>query len=308
MFDKELVPVYTVLLGVVLIITINIYLLLKAIITKQFKKVLLSKVSIVSFSLTFAAILCFLYGYFIEPYNVKVEKVEIYSDKLVSKEIRIVHISDLHCDTKIRNEYKLKELINPLKPDVILYTGDSLNSLQALPNFKAALRGLNARIGKFAVKGNIDVWYYDELDIFSETGFKVLDSEAIKLVKGNEIFYVSGIPFDSDYMLKKVMGEIPSNTYNIFLYHTPDLVEDINVENTDLYLAGHTHGGQVRLPIYGALVTLSKFGKKYEMGKYQVQNTILYVNRGIGMEGGTAPRVRFLAPPEITLIDVKPRG
>jgi predicted MPP superfamily phosphohydrolase len=72
----------------------------------------------------------------------------------------------------------------------------------------------------------------------------------------------------------------------------------------DLYLAGHTHGGQVALPFYGALITLSKTGKKYESGLHHLSNTYMYTNRGIGMEGGKAPRVRFCARPEVTVIDI----
>ena len=74
----------------------------------------------------------------------------------------------------------------------------------------------------------------------------------------------------------------------------------------DLCLAGHIHGGQVRLPWYGAIVTLSKTGKKYEAGLYRVKDTWLYVNRGIGMEGSCAPRVRFNCRPEVTVLDMVP--
>jgi hypothetical protein len=74
----------------------------------------------------------------------------------------------------------------------------------------------------------------------------------------------------------------------------------------DLYLCGHTHGGQVRLPFYGALVTFSRYGKKYEAGEYIVGNTVMYVNRGVGMENN-APRIRFLTRPEVALIEVKPK-
>ncbi len=83
-----------------------------------------------------------------------------------------------------------------------------------------------------------------------------------------------------------------------------DLIEDLKNLNVDLYLAGHTHGGQIALPIYGALITLSKFGKKYESGMYTVDDTILYVNRGIG---GHASAVRFFARPEITVFEVGPK-
>ena len=76
----------------------------------------------------------------------------------------------------------------------------------------------------------------------------------------------------------------------------------------DLMLAGHVHGGQVALPFYGALMTLSRHGKRFEQGLYELPGMNLYVNRGIGMEGGSAPRVRFASRPEITLFLVHPEG
>jgi predicted MPP superfamily phosphohydrolase len=93
-------------------------------------------------------------------------------------------------------------------------------------------------------------------------------------------------------------------TLSLLLYHTPDLIETADREEIDLYLAGHTHGGQVRLPFFGAIVTMSAYGKQYEMGLYQLNPTTLYVSRGVGMEGMGLPRVRFLCPPEIVLIEL----
>jgi uncharacterized protein len=95
-----------------------------------------------------------------------------------------------------------------------------------------------------------------------------------------------------------------ASSLNLFMYHYPDEIENVAGHRVDLYCAGHTHGGQIALPWYGALVTLSKFDKKYESGLYRVSDTFLYVNRGIGMEGGQAPRVRFCARPEVTVIDI----
>jgi len=77
-------------------------------------------------------------------------------------------------------------------------------------------------------------------------------------------------------------------------------------KDVDLYCAGHTYGGQIDLPFYGALMTLSKYGKKYEAGLYRKEGTWMYVNRGIGMEGCPAPRVRFCARPELTIIEIYP--
>jgi hypothetical protein len=70
----------------------------------------------------------------------------------------------------------------------------------------------------------------------------------------------------------------------------------------DLYLCGHTHGGQIRLPVIGAILTSSQLGKRYEMGHYHEGQTHMYVSRGVGLEGLSAPRIRFMAPPEITLV------
>jgi uncharacterized protein len=81
----------------------------------------------------------------------------------------------------------------------------------------------------------------------------------------------------------------------------------LNGSHIDLYLAGHTHGGQIALPYFGAIITLAKYGKKYEAGEYQVGNIILYVNRGIGLAAGVNPKMRFFARPEITVIDLKPK-
>jgi predicted MPP superfamily phosphohydrolase len=72
----------------------------------------------------------------------------------------------------------------------------------------------------------------------------------------------------------------------------------------DLFLCGHTHGGQVRLPFWGAVITMSKHHKRFESGLYDVGGVPMYVNRGVGCEGGSAPRVRFLCRPEVAVFDL----
>jgi predicted MPP superfamily phosphohydrolase len=99
-----------------------------------------------------------------------------------------------------------------------------------------------------------------------------------------------------------LMTNAPENVLRIFLYHSPELMPEAVLHNINLYLCGHTHGGQVRLPLIGPLLTSSQLGRRYVMGLYQEKGTHLYVSRGIGLEGLSAPRVRFLAPPEMTLI------
>lgn len=97
----------------------------------------------------------------------------------------------------------------------------------------------------------------------------------------------------------------PSTPFTLLLYHSPDLMPEAARAGVDLFLAGHTHGGQIRLPLIGALVTSSIYWKRYEMGLYTEGHTRLYVSRGIGMEGLGAPRARFLCPPEIELFELR---
>lgn len=264
------------------------------------------KIKIIYLLALFAAV-CFLYGYYIEPYWIEVKTIDIYTEKLENTNLRLVQISDLHSEGKAINEDKLAGMINPLKPDIIVFTGDSLNAPEGLSVFKDAMKKLNASIGKYAVRGNWDDWYWNGLNLFEDTGFTELDEESIRLAKGGETFYISGLSYEHGQKWSELLKNIPNDRYSILLYHTPDLAEDLKDANVDLYLAGHTHGGQIAVPIYGALVTFSKYGKKYESGRYTVGNTTLYVNRGLGMEGGSAPRMRFWARPEITVFNIKPK-
>ena len=117
---------------------------------------------------------------------------------------------------------------------------------------------------------------------------------------------VCGVAFDREEKIASLLGSARKEELTVFLHHWPDEIHTAAEGGVDLYCAGHTHGGQVALPFYGALVTLSQFGKQFEGGLYKVGGTWLNVNRGIGMEGGRAPRVRFCARPEVTVIEVIP--
>ena len=166
---------------------------------------------------------------------------------------------------------------------------------------------MQAKLGKFAVRGNFEMKRRRSLDLYSDNEFKLLEQETILVEKNGQSIYISGLSCDTPEGFKTLVANIPQAPYSIFLHHWSDFVEDIEDANVDLYLCGHTHGGQIALPVYGALVTLSKFGKKYESGLYQVGKTTLYVNRGIGFERDPAPKVRFFARPEITVYEIKPR-
>jgi predicted MPP superfamily phosphohydrolase len=251
--------------------------------------------------------LCGIYG-FIEPYRVTVTHVRIATSKLArgARPIRIVHVSDLHSDPRPRLEGRLPALIAAQSPDLIVFTGDAINSPRALPVFQALLARLATIAPTFAVKGNWDTWFWSDLRPLEVPGVRELDGEGATLTVRGATLWIGGVAVGHESAARRLLEDRPPDLFGVFLYHYPDLMPDVARTGVDLYCAGHTHGGQIALPFYGALVTLSRFGKRYESGLYHEGSTWLYVNRGIGMEGGM-PRVRFWAPPEVTVIEVVPR-
>jgi uncharacterized protein len=254
--------------------------------------------------------LCIAYGFLIEPNWLQVTQVRIESAKLPrgSRPIRIAHISDLHSESTPRLEDRLPGIIAAEKPDLIVFTGDSLNEPEGLPVFKECMKKIAAISPTFVVRGNWDAWYWSDLDLFGGTGARELTGEAVKVDARGTPFWIAGVPVEGESRIGTVLDSIPPGEFSVFLHHYPDEIMEVAKRKVDLYCAGHIHGGQIALPFYGALVTLSKFGKRFESGLYRVGETHLYVNRGIGMEGGKIPRVRFCARPEVTVIEIHPTG
>ena len=252
--------------------------------------------------------MCTLYGHCIEPYRLQINTISIETEKLKIAHFRVVQISDTHCDKKARLEKILVDTIVSLKPDVIVFTGDTINHPSALPLFHSTMTKLKAPLGKFAVTGNWDFSRWSNLDLFGGTGFEELRSNEKIVHKEGESISLSGVAYEDGKHSFRVVGKLKPDIFKLFLYHNPDLIEYFGDIPIDLYLCGHTHGGQVALPFYGALTTLSRHGKRFEAGLYQQGKIQLYVNRGIGLDGGIAPRVRFFARPEITVFDIVPHS
>ena len=254
-----------------------------------------------------AGVLCMAYAYFIEPYWLEVTRLRVDAPGLAgaTRPIRIVHISDLQCDEKVRLEEDIPPAVAALKPDIICFTGDAVNSLAALTNFRICMARLTKIAPVYAVRGNWDTGWKICEKLFADTGVNLLEGQAVKVNIAGVELCIAGAPDRSPAALKAALNEAGGD-YSILLYHRPDEIYYAAERKVDLYLAGHTHGGQVALPFYGAMITLSRYGKRFEAGHYRVGDTDMYVSRGIGMEGRGAPRVRFFARPEVTLIELVP--
>ena len=260
---------------------------------------------------------CLVDGLIIEPLNIDVNHVALMSERWPedAPPLRIVHISDPHIERLTHRERDALRLVEDLSPDLILMTGDYLNisflnDAQAREDFREWANQLHARYGVYAVWGNTDLAPWRD-ELMQGLDITVLSNETKAVtINGRDINLV-GIDVHQYFMskdrrvLERLAEELPQDGFNVLLYHTPDLMpEAIATDKIDLYLAGHTHGGQIRLPVYGAIVTASMYGKRYEAGSYEEERTHLYVSRGLGFEGGHAPRIRFLCPPEITVFDL----
>lgn len=253
-------------------------------------------------------VLCAGYARIIEPYWPEVTHVRVESAKLPAgaRPIRLALISDVHSDPDARLEPELPALVAGERPDFIVFAGDAINSPDGLDNFRTLMKRLAAIAPTYGVRGNWDVWYWGVIDLFGGTGVTELDGTAVRVPGLPAELWVAGVPVGGLDRVPGMLAAVPRGAFSVFLYHYPDEIEEVARRGADLYVAGHTHGGQVALPFYGALITLSRHGKRFESGLYRIGGTALYVNRGIGMEGGRAPRVRFMARPEITIIEVHP--
>jgi predicted MPP superfamily phosphohydrolase len=250
-------------------------------------------------------VLCVLYGFYIEPYWLQVTHVRVASAKLptAAPPIRLAVISDLHMGRSPKLEPKLPGVIAEQKPDLIFFLGDAMNSTWALGSFKQLMLTLHNIAPVVAVRGNQDHGSIWDGDVYE--GTQVIELRAAEkrvTIRGVEL-YIWGQDYDPPILLPRYPPPPPGD-FTILVQHSPDLMEGAVRSKFDLYLAGHTHGGQIALPFYGALITYSYYDKKYESGLFQEGSTTLYVNRGIGFARWPQPEARFFARPEVTVIDL----
>ena len=262
-----------------------------------------------------------IYGCMVEPSRLTLTRLEVSQARLagMSRPVRILHLTDLHMERPTPRDRKVLELAADLSPDLILLTGDYLNLSYADDDTAVAhardwLTRLDAPLGVFGVLGTPEVDLRQRAgDVFAGTRVRWLRNEAVRVEVAGQAIFLVGVTCDRDPQadsaaLDAVLRGLPEDSYTILMYHTPDLMPEAAQRGIGLYVAGHTHGGQWRLPFYGAVLTSSVYGKRYEMGHYVQGATELYVSRGLGMEGLAAPRARFICPPEAVLLMLLPSG
>ncbi|NTU75479.1 MAG: hypothetical protein HGA86_05095, partial [Anaerolineaceae bacterium] len=257
-----------------------------------------------------------IYAFWIEPFEIQITRQTFVSPNLSKSEkpLRLLHIGDLHIERLTQREIKLNALIQDLNPDIILFSGDFLNlsylhDERASQDVRRVVSRWIAPLGVFAVSGSPAVDLPGTLpDLLSNLPITVLENECKSFGWNGSSIHLFGLSCSHhpqrDAEILAGLNNDNLKGLKVLLYHSPDIAPDAAELGMDLQLSGHTHGGQVRLPLIGALFTGSLYGRAFQAGRYQIQNMVLYITRGLGMEGAAAPRVRFLCKPEITLWEI----
>jgi predicted MPP superfamily phosphohydrolase len=243
-------------------------------------------------------------AFVVEPRRLDVSTVQLHSSK-VSRPLRIGVVADLQTDRIGKHERRALERALRAAPDLLLLTGDYLHApasdhRRLGGELRALLDELDFRapLGAYAVRGNTELNAWPELFAGTEVTpwleTATLDVGEIALT-GLDLWD----SFDRTLLLE------PADRFHVVFGHAPDFA--LGLSGADLLIAGHTHGGQVRLPIIGPLLTFSRVPRAWASGVTELPGGgTLVVSRGVGMERGRAPRMRFLCPPEIVIIDVLP--
>lgn len=253
------------------------------------------------------------YGFFIEPGRFKIETVRLRLPRLSRRfsGIRVVQISDIHMGGWMNRERlrRVADLVLAENPDVLLITGDFLIgheyvdiSHQVVNDLIAELIPLASSVPTLAVLGNHDYWTNPEAvrHVLKAAGIRDLTNHVFTLQRENENLHFCGVDdiWEGDVRLDVVIAQLSDDSAAILLAHEPDFADTSAATGRfDLQVSGHSHGGQVVLPLLGPPV-LPYLGRKYPGGLYHVGTMFQYTSRGVGT--AQLP-VRFNCPPEITV-------
>ena len=253
---------------------------------------------------------CVFWGFLIEPNRLVThrETIQINNWPTGLRGIKIAVLSDLHVGSSFIDEQKVRLIVertNELQPDLIVLLGDFMTDHRVPPEvFAPILKDFRAPLGTYAVLGNHD-WWFDGNRVrraLETNGISVIDDEVMEINWRGTSFWLAGLAdlWTRPQHIKGTIDMVPPNQPVIALTHNPDIFPDLQ-QTVPLLLAGHTHGGQVRLPIIGTVIQPSMYGQRYVRGHVFENNHHMFVTTGIGT---SILPVRFGVTPEIVLLTV----
>jgi predicted MPP superfamily phosphohydrolase len=219
---------------------------------------------------------------------------------------RIALLADVHHGPFVPLAYirHVVAMTNALEPDIVVLAGDYVHRHQRYigPGIEE-LGKLRARIGRFAVRGNHDNCRFQTVSqaALADAGLPDLNNTGVWLRRNGERLRICGVGdlWTDRQDVVSALGDATERDAVLLLSHNPDYVETIRDRRVGLVLSGHTHGGQVVVPGFGAPIVPSRYGQKYLYGLVQGPCCRVFVTRGVGT---ISPPIRFLCRPEVALI------
>lgn len=272
-------------------------------------KRLLRDIGIVGVSTAFGiAVAGALYSRFVHPFQPRLnhQLIELPRAHRHLDGLTIAFATDLHVGphfsvAALEPSIRILERVNA---DIVLFGGDYISeSPRYLADVREPLRRMaaTAKIGAWGMLGNHDIANIRDrvMETFEGTGIRILTNEAVEIDTGRGPLWLVGVDdaLLGSARLEESFAGVPADAARIAMWHEPDLAEQVEPYGPFLLLAGHTHGGQVRLPVLGPVAT-PKMGKRYISGRHRFGDMTLFVSNGIGMY---RPPVRFNCPPEVVV-------
>jgi len=294
--------------SVTLVVDVYRFLIYSAqiILKKDMSSVMISNSYAFFIPLSFS-ILVAVYGYF-EALNIRTETLTVKSSKIPADigRVRIVQISDVHLGL-IVGEERLKNIVKNVKaadPDILVSTGDLVDGqINSLTGLTGILKEVKTKYGKYAITGNHEFYagITQALRFTEQAGFTLLQGEGVTIpglitIVGVDDPQAKSFGFVSNKTEKELLSGFPRDRFTLFLKHRP-FVDKNALGLFDLQLSGHVHKGQI-FPF--SIITGLYYPVQAGFAKF-ADNSKLYVSRGCGTWG---PPIRFLSPPEVTVIDL----
>lgn len=221
---------------------------------------------------------------------------------------QILHLSDFHIEGTPGLTESLAPILSSLRPDVCVMTGDYRfedhgSSEPVWPLMRKVVSAIHAPLGIFGILGN-----HDSSEIahgMEELGVRMLINEAVGIGDSDAPLWLAGVDDPFDYQchdLARALELVPDGSFTVLLAHAPEIFEEAESEGVNLYLSGHTHAGQIRLPGIGAVRQNARCPRAYTAGHWTHGRMQGYTSAGVGCSG--LP-VRFGCPPEIVLLELR---
>jgi len=220
----------------------------------------------------------------------------------------ILHLSDIHADGLAGLTESIGERLHNLQVDLCVLTGDYRYQRygpcqDVYLNMEKLLACVNARYGIVGVLGNHDA--AEKVSQFERLGVTMLVNQAMELRHGGDTLWLVGLDDPHYYGCDDLPGAlrgVPEETFKVLLVHTPELLAEAEASGVDLYLCGHTHGGQICLPFIGPVIFGANCPRRYVRGSWKYKRMQGYTSAGVGV---SIVPVRFFCPPEIGLIELR---